>query len=152
MLDKSDYEEKVKNHLDDSNIYEKLNNNPMKKLQSNMNTTLKDLEKKKKLNRQQYLHLYSSSLHTPRFYATIKLHKEGNPIRPIVSFCNTPTENVSKFLTKILNPLTDFSDHKIKSVFDAKNKLESLMIPDTHCLVSFDVKSLFTKIPQSLAL
>ena len=50
--------------------------------------------------RQQYLHLYSNITNIPRFYGLIKLHKVGHPIRPIVSFSNSPTDNVSKFIGK----------------------------------------------------
>lgn len=51
--------------------------------------------------------MYQNSANIPRFYGLVKLHKEGHPIRPIVSFCGSPTHDLSKFISKIINPLTD---------------------------------------------
>ena len=36
-------------------------------------------------------------------------------MRPIVSFCESPTYQLSKYLTNVLKPLTDESRHKLKS-------------------------------------
>ena len=43
-----------------------------------------------------------------------KLHKSNIPMRPIVSFCGSPTCQLSKHLTSILKPLTDESRHKLQ--------------------------------------
>jgi len=40
----------------------------------------------------------------------------------------------------------------MKNSYDVRQFLQSKSIPDDHILVSFDVKSLFTSIPQDLAL
>ena len=95
------------NHLNNEDTYKKVESNPINLIKNNMNAKLKLLEKSKKLSRQQYLHLYSNTAITPRIYGLIKLHKDNHPIRPIISFCNSPTYNLSKFLCKIRNPLTD---------------------------------------------
>ena len=68
-------------------------------------------------------------------------------MRPIVSFCGSPTYQLSKYLTKILQPLTDKSRRKPQSAEDF-----TVQIPDDYKLMSFDVKSLFTSIPLQLAL
>ena len=110
---------------------------------------LKSLEKQNKLNRNQYLHLYVTPSVTPLFYGTIKLHKDGKPIRPIVSFCGSPTDLLSKFLTKILNPVTDKAPQKLKNSSSLKNDIQNLIIPSDHQMVSFDVKALYTSIPPT---
>ena len=38
-------------------------------------------------------------------YGVPKIHKGGNPPRPIVSFLTSPTYNLSKHLAKVLGPL-----------------------------------------------
>jgi hypothetical protein len=88
----------------------------------------------------------------PLFYALIKIHKEGYPIRPIVSFIETPTYNTASFISKLLMPLTEKSGVKLKNSCHAKELLKLQIIPPGHKLVSFDVKSLFTSIPIDLAL
>ena len=88
----------------------------------------------------------------PKLYGLPKLHKPGFPMRPIVSFCGSPTYQLSKYLTTILQPLTDKSRRKLQSTEDFINATKTVQIPDDYKLVSFDVKSLFTSIPLQLAL
>ena len=71
---------------------------------------------------------------------------------PVVSFCGSPTYQLSKYLTNILKPLTDESGHKLQSTENFIAAIKTIQIPDHHKLVSFDVKSLFTSIPLQLAL
>ena len=40
---------------------------------------------------------------TPKLYGQPKLHKPNIPMRPIVSFCGSPTYQLSKYLTNVLN-------------------------------------------------
>ena len=86
------------------------------------------------------------------FYATIKIHKPNYPIRPIVSFIDSPTYHMAKFLSKLLTPTTDKADQKLKNSQDVIQNLTNLIVPDGYSIVSFDVKSLFTSIPQDLAI
>ena len=87
----------------------------------------------------------------PLFYALIKTHKTGHPIRPIVSFIDSPSYNVAKFISKLLTPFTDKSTHKLQNGYDLKHKLKEIKIPGSYKMVSFDVKALFTSIPQDFA-
>ena len=73
-------------------------------------------------------------------------------MRPIDSFCGSPTYQLSKYLTNVLKPLTDESRHKLQSTGNFIDAIKTMQIPDDHKLVSFDVKSLFTSIPLQLAL
>lgn len=73
-------------------------------------------------------------------------------MRPIVSFCGSPTYQLSKYLTTILQPLTDKSRRKLQSTEDFIDGINTTQTPDDYKLVSFDVKSLFTSIPLQLAL
>ena len=146
-MNKVDYHKKIEDHLNNSHIYEPLDNNPIEPLRTKINKQLKTLENKKKIDRNQYLKLYSTPANIPLFYGLIKLHKEGHPIRPIVSFCGSPTDELSKFLTKILNPITDNAPQKLKNTLMVKDALSDIVVPEDHLMVSFDVKSLFTCIP-----
>ena len=57
-----------------------------------------------------------------------------------------------KYLTTILQPLTDKSRRKLQSTENFIDAIKDVQIPDDYKLVSFDVKSLFTSIPLQLAL
>ena len=65
-------------------------------------------------------------------------------MRPIVSFCGSPTYQLSKYLTTILQPLTDKSRRKLQSTEDFINATKTVQIPDGYKLMSFNVKSPFT--------
>ena len=73
-------------------------------------------------------------------------------MRSIVSFCGSPTYQLSKYLTNILQPLTDKSRRKLQSTENLIDAIKTVQIPDDYKLVSFDVKSLFTSIALQLAL
>ena len=109
------------------------------------------MRKANMINLQTYYRLRSSVARPPKLYGLPKLHKPQIPMRPIVSFCGSPTYELSKHFTTILQPLTNKSQHKLQSTknFDA---IKTVQIPDDYKLVSFDVKSLFTSIPLQLAL
>ena len=152
VINKTDYMEKVSEHLNDETTYREVASNPTNTLQSKVNSELKSLKDENSLSDEQYKHLRSTTASTPLFYALIKTHKLNYPIRPIVSFCDSPTYKLAQFLTNLLNPITDLSEMKLKNTTAAKSFLESVIIPEDFTLVSFDVKSLFTCIPQDYAL
>ena len=72
-------------------------------------------------------------------------------MRPIASFCGSPTYQLSKYLTTVLKPLADESRHKLQSTENFIDAIKTVQVPDDYKLVSFDVKSLFTSIPLQLA-
>ena len=49
-------------------------------------------------------------------------------------------------------PATNKSVHKLRNSYDAKAKLQDIVIPVNYSIVSFDVKALFTSIPQDLVI
>jgi hypothetical protein len=67
------------------------------------------LKNSKHLSKEGYSLLYSSTDVTPIFYGLIKIHKEGAPIRPIVSFVGSPTYELAKFLSRILTPFSNIA-------------------------------------------
>ena len=123
----------------------------MKRLHSKLNSLLTALKDKKTIEYNQYLHLRFNQLTVLRSYGLIKIHKENNHIRPITSFCGSPTYNTAQFLSKILTPLTELSETKLKSTLDIKQQLENIQIPVNNVLVLFDVKALLTSIPTNIA-
>ena len=46
-------------------------------------------------------HLTVEHPRTSKFYMLPKIHKAGNPGRPIVSACNCPTSNISAYLDSV---------------------------------------------------
>ena len=84
----------------------------------------------------------------PKLYSFIKLHKENNPIRPVVSFIAAPSTRLSRKLIDIISFHTKFeAKYSIKNSIDLVNKIQDLKLPTTAKLISFDVKNLFPSIP-----
>ena len=84
-----------------------------------------------------------------RFYLLPKIHKPGNPGRPIVASNGAPTENISRFVDFFLQPNVVHLQSYIRDTTDFINKLRRLPILPQDCLlVTLDVSSLYTNIPH----
>ena len=152
VMDKKDYTDKMDSLVNDKQTYEPLKRDPTPALQRRLNGKLLDLKKTETIDIQLYYRLRCRVPQSAKLYGLPKLHKPNIPMRPIVSFCGSPTYQLSKHLTNILKPLTDKSRHKLQSTDNFIDAIKTIQIPDDHKLVSFDVKSLFTSIPLQLAL
>ena len=151
-MDKTDYHDEMDAIVNDKQTNEELKRDPTSALQRKLNSTLLILKKTNAIDSQRYYRRWCSAPQPPKLYGLPKQHKPGFPMRPIVSFCGSPTYQLSKYLTTILQPLTDKSRRKLQSTEDFINATKTLQIPDDYKIVSFNVKSLFTSIPLQLAL
>ncbi|XP_023255234.1 uncharacterized protein LOC111649770 [Seriola lalandi dorsalis] len=98
------------------------------------------------LDRPQYLRLYPQDT-IPCLYGLPKVHKEGAPLRPIVSSINSVTYNIAKLVANILAPLVGNTPHHVRNSLDFVNKIKGLKMAQDETMVSYDVTSLFTCIP-----
>nr|VZI42350.1 unnamed protein product [Spirometra erinaceieuropaei] len=87
-----------------------------------------------------------------RFYGLPKVHKDGAPLRPIVSLKGTPKYGLAKWLFRGLQFLTAESDTTVSPSAQFLEKLKGVSIHPNEVMVSFDVTSFFTSIPQDLAI
>ena len=152
VMDKTDYYDKMDALVNDKQTYEELKRDLTPALQRKLNSKLLTLKKTDAFDTKRYYRLRCSVPQPPKLYGLPKLHKPGFPMRPIVSFCGSPTYQLSKYLTTILQPLTEQSRRKLQSTENFIDAIKTVQIPDDYKLVSFDVKSLFTSIPLQLAL
>ena len=84
----------------------------------------------------------------PLFYTLTKIHKPVLTGRPIISGCDGPTERISLFLDHILQPITKAQKSYFKDTTQFINFTEKRKVPNNVILVSMDVTSLYTNIPQ----
>ena len=152
VLDKSQYENKMSALLSDTSTYKVLSQDPTPSLQRKMNSQLLQLQRNGSLSIQQYNKLRCSSGLIPRIYGLPKIHKPDIPLRPIVSFCTSPTFKLSKYLAKLLSPLVGTTSSSVRNSRDFASFVQSLTLEETEVLVSFDVISLFTRVPVGLAI
>ena len=134
--------------LQDIATYKELKRDPAPSLRTKMNSLLLSLKRQGELSVPQYNRLRDSSGTTPLLYGLPKIHKTGSPLRPIASFFTSPTYHLSKYLCHILSPLVGNSDSLNSSSF--AEFIKSQHVGDG-IFVSFDVVSLFTRVPVHLA-
>ena len=87
-----------------------------------------------------------------RAYGLPKIHKENNPLRIIISDINSPTCILSKYLKTIITKSLPTPLSNIKNSWEFKQKIEKCKVPLNYVLLSLDVTSLFTNIPNKLVL
>ena len=91
-----------------------------------------------------YNNIYVSGSKPGILYGLPKIHKEDNPLRPIVSSIGTFNYNLAKFLVPIISPLT-FNEHTIDNSTKFVNELIASNLPHNFTMASFDVESLFNR-------
>ena len=132
LLDKSVYVNKGENFLNGPE-FEKLEQDPTKTFQRNVQETL--LESKKKFSSKVYKKLYPSSSRPGLYFGLAKVHKLNGstdvnqlPMRPVISNIGTATYELSKYLADLLRSLTK-SGYSIDSTKDFIDRIRQKGIP-----------------------
>ena len=84
----------------------------------------------------------------PVFYTLTKIHKPTPVGRPIVAGNDGPTERISSFVDSLLQPIAKSQKSYLKDTTDFVNFIERRKFPKDVFLVTLDVASLYTNIPQ----
>ena len=88
----------------------------------------------------------------PEFYTLTKIHKPTITGRPIISGCDGPTERISSFVDTLLQPISKTQKSYLKDTTDVINFIEKTKVKKRTFLVSMDVTSLYTNIPQNVGI
>ncbi|XP_072020255.1 uncharacterized protein [Amphiura filiformis] len=105
----------------------------------------------------EYLLSDNNTIKVPSLYMLVKAHKP-KPIdsdfcgRPIISGCCSPTKALSEYLDYFLLPLVQEQDTYLKDSPELIKILANLKLPHDITLVTADVTSLYTNIPQDQCL
>ena len=85
-------------------------------------------------------------------YCTPKIHKQGNPLRPIVDYTGSIGCETSWMLMDILSPLVGNSEYYVKNSRNLVEEIQHIKVEDDEIMISHDVISLFTnaQIPDTL--
>ena len=155
ILDKSDYLDKSHTILDDRKNYEVLGKNPVPKVEAETKRVFKATAKDK-IPESTLKELTPAHSRIPVFYGLPKDHKDGVPLRPVISACGGPTEKMSCLLERILKQLLKYVPTHLWDTGDFLAKLakhsEEHGIPDNSIFFSIDVINLYGSIPISEAI
>ena len=147
VMDKQQYHDKALSLLNEKSTYAVLNSNPTSRTQRKLNKMLLDFKNAVKISDHTDKMLYSSEGLCPRFYGLSKIPKPGIPLRPIASFVNSPTYAISGHLARILSPVVRNTNYTVKNSCEFADFTRDKPLNACEELVSFDVVSLFIKIP-----
>ena len=98
IVDVKDYIKEAERHLNNTENYRKLQEDPTATNMKLVNDTIERFKKQKLINEKVAEGLKRNDPKTPKFYLRLKIHKEGNPGHPVVSSVNCHTANISKYV------------------------------------------------------
>ena len=148
ILDKNNYKDKIKEVLNDFNKFERIYDDVLLTImnkEEKVNRYLRNLKSEGVINELEYSKLFASGSRPGILYGLPKVHKNGCPIRPIMSAIGTFNYKLSKFMVPILAPTTT-NAYSVKDSFSFVKEICNMNVENC-VMASFDVKSLFTNIP-----
>ena len=136
--------------LDNSKHYRPLDEPMVKETQYTVKKLIQELHENKNIDdmTKKWLSQTPSPPRIPIFYTLTKIHKPTPVGRPIISGCDGPTERMSAFLDRLLQPIAQRQTSYLKDSTDFIDFIESTEVPKHAIIVSMDVTSLYTNIPQ----
>ena len=146
IMDRTEYNKKAEELLN-TGTYKKIPEDPTKKQKNKLISILKNIKAEGGLNEETYRRLYPTAAVPSKFYGLPKIHKPGIPLRPIVSSIGAATYNTAKELAKILKPLVGMSAYHVHNTRDFVEQIKEVRLKPGECIVSYDVKALFTSVP-----
>ena len=149
-MDKSWYIDECNRQLNDAKFYQHLNEDMTADIQKRVTFYVNKMHTDNYINDNTVQYLIQTDVKPGRFYILPKIHKPGNPGRPIVSSNSYPTERISHFADHHLQPLVHKLPSFVKDTNDFLNKLQTIgNLPANSLLVTLDVSSLYTNIPHN---
>ncbi|XP_071578172.1 uncharacterized protein [Temnothorax nylanderi] len=151
-MDRDEYLEKMTYLLKDESTYKKLKKDPIKQISSKLNELVRSWRDGGIIEDVVYRRLNCTNGNLPRCYGLPKIHKNGFPLRIIVSALGSPLYNVASFLNEHLQSSIRTPESHIKDSWSFVKEINNIEIKADEVLVSLDVTALFTNIPKELVL
>ena len=150
VRNKQDYIDEGLEHLSDDNTYIPLDSDRTDQVTVTIRSTLEKLKKLGLLSPR--MANYCTPPACPRtavIYFLKKIHKTPMGIRSIVSTTNSATANLAEFLDIYLQPIMKKLPAYLKDTTQFIHEISNLTIDNNAWLVTVDVKSLYTNIPNN---
>ncbi|XP_076061571.1 uncharacterized protein LOC143037323 [Oratosquilla oratoria] len=141
ILDKEDYMNKLMNILGDTTKFKQITKNPTNDLKTRLNLLIRcnnNTASSPKIS------LIDGDYKLGYAYGNVKTHKQGFPLRPIISQIPSVTYKLAKRLSELITPYISASC-SLKSSEEFLDILRST--PPSGIIGSMDVLSLFTHVP-----
>ena len=112
-MDRTWYVDECNRQLNDAKFYRKQDGDITNQIQERVTTYGQRMLKEGYIDKKTKQYLIQTNVKPGRFYILPKIHKTGNPRRPIVSSKGHPTERISQFIDFHINPLVASLDSHI---------------------------------------
>jgi hypothetical protein len=133
---------------EEDNSFEKLDTDPTCGFQKQANHAI---QSNIAINNVQKWKLKSLKPTPPVINGLIKLHKDKNPIRPVVNMRSSPSYKLSGFVTKCLGNLLGLPfSFNVKNSPQLIHDLTDLRFEPQYRLCSFDISNMYTNIPTEV--
>ena len=150
ILDVKDYLTEANRQLNNTEFYKKIDVNLTETHADTINKVIQNFATSKLLPEQTAKALTVENARTAKFYMLPKVHKEGNPGRPIINAIGNPTSTIAEFVDFHLQPIAEKQRSYVKDTGDFLRKISQLKkLPKDAILVTMDVASLYTNIPHA---
>ena len=136
----------------DQDDYRITKRNPTNKLVSTIKKALENILQSNNITPELAKRLIPKNPTLLQIYGLPKTHKKEVLLRPIVCSFGSATYNLAKELNRILSPLIGRTDSFVNNSSHFVNIISQIHLEDNDLLVSFDIKSLFTRVPINDAL
>ena len=147
IMNRTDYITEATRQLSDTKFYTKtqvdLTGTHINKITQTLSTMLRNDE----IAQSVYRNLVPKDCKTPAFYFLPKIHKQNITGRPIISGNNSPTEKISAFVDEHIKQFVPRIKSYVRDTLDIK-KIENFKLNGDYFLVTMDVTSLYTNIPN----
>ncbi|XP_078510994.1 uncharacterized protein LOC144770387 [Lissotriton helveticus] len=155
VQDVSKYESEINRQLMDGISYQQLRSDPSKAIALEILELTKEGHDQGFLSKNEFDYLNQQHPRLATIYTLPKIHKsmEDPPGRPIVSGCGSILEPLGRYIDFFLKPLAEATQTYLRDTLHTINIIEKLPFDPQHqLLVTCDVVSLYTCIPQQEAL
>jgi hypothetical protein len=100
------------------------------------------------IDKQQKKYLTQIKPQPPTLKAQIKIHKDNEPIRPVVNSIQAPTHKIAKFLNRWLTDTLQLPNTFVTpNSTSLAHELTKLQITESDRLITYDIKGLYVNIP-----
>ena len=148
-MNKDDYIEEGLRQLSDHNHYEYLEEDPTQNYNNQIYQVLQQAVNLEIIDDKMKKTLYNKTPRIPNLYMLPKIHKTGNPGRPIVNGIGSITEKISAYVDQEIRHLVPRIPIYLKDTTHLFNILLGKQLAPGDILVTIDVKSLYTNIPHT---
>ena len=146
VLDKDEYIRKAEELLKEK-TYRIIPADPTNREKNRLIQILKKIKEEGGMSEIIYKKIHPTGAGIPKFYGLPKIHKAGVSLRPIVSSRGSVSYNTAKELARTLKALAGRTIYSVHNTQDFAEQMKTTKLMPDECIISYDVKALFTSVP-----